>query len=346
MRIELTILEKINEYLAGNLHASERLDFENLLDNDESLRAQVEAQKEFIRAINRKVLRSQIQSVAAGGAGGIGMTQWLLGIGGLVVITGLIAGFFYYNQADETSEMASNISDTDSIESIEINLFRAINPDEDGLILEERETIFSSQKNYDDVQLDEDDINVTVHFRSRGEGLKVDSSVYRNANSGVVEIQKDVLSTLYRAESDNTTYRNHARKASYPGGNGALKKFIDKNLSYPQSARDKSIECVVRCEFHVTEDGLISEIRAECIKMAEKDGVAFTDMKVLMNKKIMNSFIGNATHILRTMPIWEPARNSQGSPVLSIQRMYFNYDLERGCLVYQLDEDVPTVQVD
>lgn len=345
MRTELTTLEKIDEYLAGKLDASERLDFEHLLQNDESLRAQVEVQKDLIRAVNRKMLRSQIQSVASGGAGGVGVSQWMFGLGGMVILVGIIAGWFYYDRIAETSEHASHTSETDSTQILLDNEIGAVDHDHHRLLLEEPETIFSSQKNYDDVQLDEDDINVTVHFRSRGEGVKVDSSIYRNANSGSVETQIDVTSA-YRAENDNIIYRNHARKAAYPGGNSALKKFIDKNLSYPQSARDKSIECVVRCEFHVTEDGLISEIKAECIKMAEKDGVAFTDMKLMMNKKIMNSFIGNATHILRTMPIWEPARNSQGSPVLSVQRMYFNYDLERGCLVYQLDEDVPTVQVD
>jgi hypothetical protein len=40
------------------------------------------------------------------------------------------------------------------------------------------------------------------------------------------------------------------------------------------------------------------------------------------------------------MPIWVPARNKQGNPVLSYQRLYFNFDLEKGCLVYQLDEDM------
>lgn len=84
---------------------------------------------------------------------------------------------------------------------------------------------------------------------------------------------------------------------------------------------------------------LISEINAECIKMADKDGAAYNDVKLLMNRRIMNAFIGNATHILRTMPNWEPAKNTQGNPILSVQRMYFNYDLERGCLVYQLEEN-------
>ena len=75
--------------------------------------------------------------------------------------------------------------------------------------------------------------------------------------------------------------------------------------------------------------------------MSERDGRAFNDVKLLMNKRIMNAFINNATHILRTMPSWEPAKNSQGNSILSAQRMYFNYDLEKGCLVYQLDDEIP-----
>ncbi len=346
MRTELTILEKIDDYLLGKLTESERLVFEERLQTDEALRAQVSMQKDLLRAINRNHLRAQINTVSAAAVGGGSTSQWLFGLGGIVVVVGFVAGLIYYNQLDKSDDRFGFTDNSDTVTSIPNHTIAYLGHRNDDLILESSETLFSSQMNYDAPLINEDDMNVTVHFRSRGEGLTVDSSVYRNQNAPTGEAIREGGNRITLGETDIASYRNHTRRAFYPGGNSAMKKFIDKNLRYPQSALDKSIECVIRCEFHVTEDGLITEIQPECIKMAERDGVAFTDVKLLMNKRIMNLFIGNATHILRTMPIWEPALNAQGTPVLSVQHMYFNYDLERGCLVYQLDEDLPAFRID
>jgi hypothetical protein len=72
--------------------------------------------------------------------------------------------------------------------------------------------------------------------------------------------------------------------------------------------------------------------------MNYKDEAPFNEMKQFMNKKVENLFINNATHVLRTMPKWKTARDSDGNPILSHQRIYFKYDLDHGCSAYQLDE--------
>ena len=339
MRSELTTLEKIDAYLSGNLSPDEKTAFENELNNNPDLKNQVEQQQELIRAVNRKALRTQIASVAAGAAGGGassgGFSNLFLGISGGIVVGITSAAVIYFNGDDESETITEdpivmNTPVVANIDSVKTDTYMEAG---EGLIKEEPETIFSSFNTYEDEE-DEDRMNVTVHFQSRGEGVQVDYGNNENATVTEVDEGSDI-----EVEIDENEVINHASRASFPGGNLAMKKFMDKNLRYPKSAKDKSIEAVVRCDFHVTADGLITEIDARCIQMCEKDGMPFNDVRMLMNKRLLNSFIGNATHVLRTMPEWEPAKNSQGNPIISAQRMYFNYDLDRGCLVYQLDEE-------
>lgn len=345
MRPELTIHEQIDLYLAGKLSPAEQAAIEEKMANDPSFENSVNAQKDLIRSINRKALRAQINTVAAGAAGGGGGATFgnlFLGIGGVLAV-GIIATTLVYLNSKDSQDL-SNANQNPIVQttkeyhdSDDVVTDRYDYESEDQLILETPETIFSSYNTYDE-EREHDQMNVTVHFQSRGLGEKV---VYEDSNSAAGEevIDKKNTETIER-DVKKEGHKTKSSRARYPGGNSAMDKFIDRNLSYPKSAWDKGIEGVVRCEFFVTEDGLISEIDAECIKMSERDGEAFNDMRQLMNKRLENAFIGNATHILRTMPIWEPATNSQGNPVLSRQRMYFNYDLERGCLVYQLDDGI------
>lgn len=339
MRSELTTLEQIDMYLSGSLSPAEHTNFEAEINADPGLENAVNQQKELIKAVNRKALRAQINAAAAaGGAGSSGMSNLWIGISGVVGAGLLTAGLVYYNSNNETITDDTNFAINDVAVIVTDSTVVNFVPEEETLILEEPETIFSSINNYE--ELDEDLMNVDVNFVSQAEREVVKPQAN---NSGVLKevIHQNVFegsTTEIPLETDRTI------RASYPGGNYAMDQFMDKNLHYPRSARNKGIEGVVRCEFFVTADGLITEIDAKCTKMSERDGPAFNDVKLLMNKRIMNAFINNATHILRTMPKWEPAKNSQGNAILSPQRMYFNYDLDKGCLVYQLEESLPFTQ--
>lgn len=342
MRTELTLLEKIDLYSSGKLTGDELTNFEQSMASDEVLRSQVETHKNLMRAIKRKALRAQISSVSAAASAGSGLSNLTIGLGSVIGISAIImATLFFTGNFDEATEEQVHLLD----DEIELPVRSLRTEDEIPQVenykkyVEEPETIFSSHQHYNDQLVSNDDMNVSVRFKSRGEGVKVDPTHTNGSTSVLKTNERDDDHADGSFQTEDYTHKNYSRKAAYPGGNGAMKKFMDKNLYYPKSAEEKAIECVVRCTFHVTEDGLISEIEAECIKMSDKDGVAYNDVKLLMNRRIMNAFIGNATHILRTMPTWEPAKNAEGNPILSVQRMYFNYDLERGCLVYQLDED-------
>ncbi len=325
MRNELKIMDEIESYLSNELSETERSSFENRMLDDADLAEKVNHQKALTQAIKRAALRSQINTVAAGGGGGFSFTQIFLGSIGVVGIIGAVIYFVNQNKQEEivsTSTIEKNVEPTTVVQLSKNNErnFQLTN--------EIPETIFSSIHQFEDIQdnLDIDPVDFPVNSHH---GSTI------NGSSHTVNQSSD-----YDACDESYSGTNKDRKAMFPGGSSSLKRFIDKNLYYPKSASDKNIECLVQCDFHVTEDGLITEIEATCLKIAEEGGEQFNDIKLIRNKKLVNAFINNSTHVLRTMPIWIPARNKQGNPVLSYQRLYFNFDLENGCLVYQLEEDL------
>ncbi|MFT5823954.1 MAG: hypothetical protein ACI8ZM_005220 [Crocinitomix sp.] len=334
MRPELTTLEQIDMYLSGKLSPAEHTAFEANINADPNLQSMVSQQQELIKVVKRKALRAQINAAAVGGGAGGGMSNLWIGISSVVGVGLFTAALIYFNSDDEVNTNENNmaINDAEFVETDTSTIdFDSV---EEALIFEEPETIFSSVNTYE--ELDEDRMNVAVNFTPENDPVDVESNEYEGGEQELVtnDLQAEKRSDLVM-EIDRT------ERPTYPGGNFAMDQFIDKNLHYPKSARNKGIEGVVRCEFFVISDGVITDIDAKCINMNERDGPPFNDVRLLMNKKIMNAFVNNATHILRTMPSWDPAKNSQGNPVLTRQRMYFNYDLEKGCLVYQLDENLP-----
>lgn len=74
---------------------------------------------------------------------------------------------------------------------------------------------------------------------------------------------------------------------SYPGGDAAMKAFIEKNLNYPPEAKANGIEGVVNVGFIVKTDGTIGTIKI--IRMVDPD---------LEQESI---------RIVKLMPAWNPA---------------------------------------
>tara|TARA_B100001758_G_C18296360_1_gene549863 strand:+ start:479 stop:838 length:360 start_codon:yes stop_codon:yes gene_type:complete len=50
------------------------------------------------------------------------------------------------------------------------------------------------------------------------------------------------------------------RKAEYPGGSEALRKFIKKNLRYPKEALIHRVEGNVLCKYEVNDEGKVHSI--------------------------------------------------------------------------------------
>jgi len=338
MRTELTILEQIDLYLSGKMTGIEHAAFESKITADTTLAETVKQQKDLIKAVNRKALRAQINTVAAGGATGSGYGNLFFGIGGVLAVGLLILGAVYYFSSTDSSINSNNLTEN-SLTSSEndANIAPTNNTNiSDNLATEESEMTDSIIANHTNHQ-EEDRNNLSSNIEIISSKKLTKKNLYTSSGGVSISEIKNNSDAIVINEYDGP--ENKSAPASYPGGIIKMDHFTDKHLQYPRSARIKKVEGVVRCDFLVTEDGLITEINAKCIKMNEQNGPAFNTMKILMNKRILNAFVNNATHILRTMPNWEPAKNTEGNPIISAHRMYFNYDMEKGCLVYQLEEE-------
>ena len=334
MRTELDKLEQIDAFLSGEMSVNEAMEFKHAMDADPVLASQVKEQSQMIQAINRQALSAEIHAVAngvAGGGGGFSTLFWSLS--SLLVIGLTVAGIYFFNSnATEKNVLVTNatkIKPAQTVDSSEPDISLANTP---SILPEIPETTFSSKHTY--VEDEEDVMNVNVHFQPVE---KADAAVKKENKKEEEVKQQDKEKPQLK---HSTEAKNKRKTASFPGGHKALKKFIDKNLRYPRTASSKNMEGIVQVDFHIDAQGEISEIEAKCIQMNMQDEAPFSEMKMFMNKKVESLFIGNATHLLRTMPKWESATDSDGNPMLSLQRMYFHYDIEHGCSAYQLDEEL------
>jgi len=346
MRPELTVLEQIDQYLSGDLSSAEIAAFENKIATDAHLEELVNQQKDLIKAVNRNAIRAEINAVtgAAGGAGG-GMSNLFLGVTGTLLTGLLIAGAVYFLNTETTNDVESQLTNTENIQIDKIEIAEKSNlPEEENLIVQEQpETIFSSTVDYT-VEIEHKEFDEKIDIESKEETtIQEDNGIDFSLEKGrLVERETNVADKV--VETEEITAISRSSRAFFPEGNLAMKKFIDQNLSYPKTAKDKKIEAVVAVNFHVDFAGRITEIEAKCTQMNEAGGAPYSEVRRMMNKRIENLFIGNATHVMRTMPIWEPATDKNGNPVLSAQRMYFKFDLKRGCLAYQLEEDYDSIE--
>ncbi|MBK6527720.1 MAG: hypothetical protein IPG07_20520 [Crocinitomicaceae bacterium] len=59
MRIELSVIEKIEQYLMGTLSENERADFESQLNQNSQLKTQVDVQSQIMEGVQRLALKTQ-----------------------------------------------------------------------------------------------------------------------------------------------------------------------------------------------------------------------------------------------------------------------------------------------
>lgn len=95
-------------------------------------------------------------------------------------------------------------------------------------------------------------------------------------------------------------------KPEYPGGEEALKEYIDTNLKYPQAAIDNGIEGVVDVAFIVKTDGSIGAIKI--VRMVDPD------------------LETEAIRLVKGMPAWIPA-DQNGTPIDAQTQVDINFVL-------------------
>ena len=88
-----------------------------------------------------------------------------------------------------------------------------------------------------------------------------------------------------------------ATPASYPGGSGAMQKFITDNMVYPTPALNNGIEGVVTVSVNVAPNGSIGTIKI--VRMVDPD------------------LEQEAIRLVKKMPAWKPATDDAGNAVAS-----------------------------
>ncbi len=349
MRKELAVLEQIDGYISGKMPADKRVAFEQEMANDPGLKAQVRQQQNFIRAVNRNALRSEINSVA-GAAGGGGISNFALGVSGVTVVGLVTAGILFFtadNNPQATEQIATNEITVEMPKATTFATDTLLDPvylqvDTAVMLTQHQpETLFSSTKSYKAVK-ENDKTKSNVRQRM------VNESIIGMVDDLPVEKTNTAEQTANSKEPAENEIADLSALASFPGGNGEFQSFIEDNLTYPETARLKGIEAVIRVDFLIGYDGKISELSPKCTQMTsnEEAGKPFNGMRRLFNKRIENLFIGKATHVIRIMPNWYPAKNSNGNSLVTRQHIYFKFDLIEGTSAYQLEEDIEIIRTD
>ena len=94
---------------------------------------------------------------------------------------------------------------------------------------------------------------------------------------------------------------------SFPGGEEALKKYVNENTKYPEIAQENGVEGVVTVGFMVMTDGSLQELKI--LKFVDPD----------LEKE--------ALRVVGGMPAWIPAEK-EGTPVESPAKVEVPFILE------------------
>ena len=92
----------------------------------------------------------------------------------------------------------------------------------------------------------------------------------------------------------------------YPGGTAAMFEFIQKNVKYPESAKEKGIEGKVYVQFVVEKDGSLSSFQ--------------------VLRGVSEDIDAEAIRVLKSMPKWKPGMQD-GEPVRVQYTMPFKFQL-------------------
>ena len=99
--------------------------------------------------------------------------------------------------------------------------------------------------------------------------------------------QNDAYNIVMRKKSGEKIYSNVENMPEYPGGMKNFKRYIDKNLKYPEEAKKNKIEGVVVMQFVVEKNGDVTNPRVVRRLEASLDSVAM--------------------NLIKGMPRWTPA---------------------------------------
>ena len=131
-----------------------------------------------------------------------------------------------------------------------------------------------------------------------------DKSAEKKAVEATETVETQAVETV--ATDNSEVYGAVEVMPEYPGGTTAMFDFIQKNLKYPESAKDKGLEGRVFIGFVVEKDGSLSSFQ--------------------VLRGVCDEIDAEAVRVLKMMPKWKPGMNN-GEPVRVQYTMPFKFQL-------------------
>lgn len=123
-------------------------------------------------------------------------------------------------------------------------------------------------------------------------------------------IQSQVCDTTLQ----NEVFGSSGHMPSFPGGNGALMRFLSEHVVYPEEAAKNKIEGKVIVQFIVEKDGSVGEVKV--VRGVDKELDA------------------EAVRVCKSLPKFTPGRNAYGEP----QRVWYTMPV-----IFKIQGDAPEV---
>lgn len=368
MRSELDNLENIDKYLSGEMSTGDKAMFEAQMEADPALKSMVEDQQLFIQTVSRKALLAEINAVAgaaavgtaaAGSAGFFGNTFWIMS--SIVVVAGAATvGAIYLNQDDENEVAKNEIVVTENLQNLED-------------VSNDPETMTYGKVPSEDGAADHDTHSITEiadrsesNDQSTANSSATSSDESGNSNSGNEGVGSDQRTVAQHSSQNmgstasgtpkrgDAQVENRPKKlvpnirrsegVSFDGGSDAMYTFLDKELTYPGTAKKMGLEAKVKVKFFVDAEGKLDLVEVNCVSMNYNKGsqepLSGAQMAFKRNEK--KDFETKVRHVMNVMSgkeSWLPATDMYGNPVNSeLQVWFFRFDLDDGIQFYNSND--------
>ena len=159
--------------------------------------------------------------------------------------------------------------------------------------------------------------------------------IYQNGNYNSDDNQGNQTGVHEGEDYEATFVKLKNKSACFPKGYQSMQVYVSEKVIYPGTAKKEKIQGNVKVQFLVGNEGQISEIVSKCFKLFDENNL---ELSMVLNSKVAKLFEDKCTATLRTMPIWEPATDSQGNPMVSSVTVYFKFSLSEGISIYQTED--------
>ncbi len=107
----------------------------------------------------------------------------------------------------------------------------------------------------------------------------------------------------FKTASDDGIFNSCAQMPHFPGGDGALMRFINDNLKYPPEAFENRIEGKVIIQFVVTKTGKVGQVRVARAVNRDLDREAIRLCKMLPDFTPGRNALGEPVNVWYTLPV-------------------------------------------